>query len=175
MYIALKELAIQPIVISEVLKPGVVDLRSQDFSQRGPLVVDAVASLVAEEIRINGKLEVGVETECCRCLEKMQVPVKKNFDLFYHSSKTLTSVKRDEEIELKRPELDVGFYVRTGLEFNDTLRELILIEMPMKPVCRPDCRGLCLHCGANLNGAPCDCPAEEADPRWSELKRLKKI
>lgn len=174
MFIALKDLAVQPVVISEVLKAGAVDLRSPDFRQVGVLTVEAVASLVSEEVRVRGELQVRVETECSRCLERMGIPVHKPFDLFYRPSRTLQPTSRGEEIELKRPELDVGFMVGDKLEFNDTLRELILMEMPMKPICRPDCRGLCLQCGTNLNAGTCGCSAEEVDPQWSPLRALKK-
>lgn len=174
MFIALKELAIQPIVISQALEPGVVDLRSPDFRQSGPLTVEAVASLVSEEIRIQGRLAVRIDTECSRCLERMPIAVEKEFDLFYRAHKSRSPVKRDEEIELKRPELDVGFYVGVGLEFNDALREQILIEMPMKPVCNPACQGLCPQCGVNLNTSYCSCSRENVDPRWTGLKTLRK-
>jgi uncharacterized protein len=174
MFIALRDLATQPVVVSESLKPGVVDLRSPDCRQVGPLTVDAIVSLVSEEIRVQGRLEVEVEAECSRCLELVRIPVKKDFDLFYRSSKTLTPTKRDEEIELKPQELDVGFFVGTGLELNDTLREQILIEVPMQPMCQPRCRGLCPECGANLNVAPCGCAGKPVDPRWVKLEELRK-
>ncbi len=175
MFIALKDLAIQPIEISEVLEPGALDLRSSDFRQKGRLVVEAVASMVSAEVRIKGRLEVEMEASCSRCLEPMRVPVKKSFDLFYRSHKTLPPTRRDEEIELQQPDLEVGFYVGAGLEFDDALREQILIEMPMKPVCEPNCRGLCPQCGANLNTAPCQCEVEDLDPRWVGLKSLKRM
>jgi uncharacterized protein len=104
----------------------------------------------------------------------MEIPIKKAFDLFHRSSRTLEPTARDEEIELKPGELDVGFFAGEGLEFNDSLRELILMEVPMKPVCRLDCRGLCPQCGANLNAGQCACPVEEADPRWAKLQALKR-
>ncbi len=175
MYIALRDLAIQPIVISESLAPGVVDLRTTDLRQKGRLDVEVTASLVSEEVRIAGRLEVRVETACSRCLEPMEVSVKKSFDLFYRSQKALIPKRPEEEIELKPPDLEIGFYIGTGLELNDVLREQILIEMPMKPVCRPECRGLCSHCGANLNVTPCHCEKEEVDPRWSGLNSLKSL
>jgi uncharacterized protein len=174
MFIALKDLATQPIIISEVLEPGVVDLRSDDFKQSGPLVVEAVASLVSEEVRVKGILEVEVETGCSRCLEPLKIPVRKSFDLFYRSHKSVGPVRRDEEIELKPPDLDIGFYVGAGLEFNDTLREQILIELPMKPICQPGCQGLCPQCGANRNVTPCGCAEAELDPRWASLSILKR-
>ncbi|MDD5543546.1 MAG: DUF177 domain-containing protein [Acidobacteriia bacterium] len=174
MLIALKDLAVQPVVISEVLRAGAIDLRSPDFRQVGVLIVEAVASLVSDEIRVQGELQVRIEMECSRCLERMEVPVQKTFDLFYRPSRTLQPTSRGEEIELRRPELDVGFFVGDKLEFNDALRELILIEMPMKAMCRPDCLGLCLQCGTNLNTGTCACSGGATDPRWAQLKASSK-
>lgn len=173
MFIALRDLAIQPIVVSVVLKPGVVDLRSTDFRQKGALTVEAVVSLVSEEVRVQGQLEGCVETTCSRCLEAVEIPVKKSFDLFYRSQKSLVPTGGDEEIELKPADLEVGFFSGGGLELTDALREQILIEMPMKPICRPECKGLCPLCGANLNASPCHCERQENDPRWAILNLMK--
>ena len=52
------------------------------------------------------------------------------------------------------------------------VRELVLLDVPSTPLCRPDCAGLCLTCGANLNDGPCGCAAAPTDPRWSALDQL---
>jgi len=58
------------------------------------------------------------------------------------------------------------------LELNEAIRQYTLLVMPMKPLCREDCFGLCQKCGKNLNQGPCDCPKQEIDPRWSKLSKL---
>jgi uncharacterized protein len=51
------------------------------------------------------------------------------------------------------------------------VRDALLLELPLAPLCREDCRGLCAHCGADLNDGPCDC-APPRDPRWDALDVL---
>ena len=58
------------------------------------------------------------------------------------------------------------------LDLRDVVRELVLLDVPSTPLCRPDCAGLCLTCGANLNDGPCGCAAAPTDPRWSALDQL---
>jgi uncharacterized protein len=58
------------------------------------------------------------------------------------------------------------------LDLTEAIRQYALLAMPMKPLCRGDCAGLCPNCGHNLNQGPCDCLPQEADPRWSELNKL---
>ncbi len=54
----------------------------------------------------------------------------------------------------------------------EVIRQNLLLAMPMYPVCRSKCKGLCPHCGQNWNEAPCDCTLEEIDPRLAVLKQL---
>ena len=55
------------------------------------------------------------------------------------------------------------------VDLTEPVRQSVLLEIPMKPLCRPDCAGLCPHCGKNRNEGPCDCQEEPADPRLSVL------
>ncbi|HQP29583.1 MAG TPA: DUF177 domain-containing protein, partial [Syntrophales bacterium] len=59
------------------------------------------------------------------------------------------------------------------LDLDPIVYEQILLQIPLKILCREDCRGLCPHCGANLNDGPCRCPEEAVDGRFSALKKLK--
>jgi uncharacterized protein len=58
------------------------------------------------------------------------------------------------------------------LDLTDVVREVVLLDVPSTPLCRPDCAGLCLTCGANLNDGSCGCVAAPADPRWAALEQL---
>ena len=59
------------------------------------------------------------------------------------------------------------------LETKPILIEQLQLNIPMKPLCRPDCAGLCPTCGADLNLGPCGCPTGGSDPRWAGLQLLK--
>ena len=70
-------------------------------------------------------------------------------------------------------EAEVGYYQGEGVLLEDVLREQVLLAAPLKAICREDCRGLCPHCGRNLNLEQCTCAEPIEDPRWEALKGLR--
>ena len=58
-----------------------------------------------------------------------------------------------------------------GLDLDELVRETFILNMDTKQLCKPDCKGLCPGCGANLNVEPCRCK-KETDPRWAALSKL---
>src|SRR5947199_407510 len=71
--------------------------------------------------------------------------------------------------------IDLGEDVRQleGLMLEDVLREQVLLSVPLKALCREDCKGLCPTCGKNRNTEPCSCPPALGDPRWSALRDIR--
>ncbi|HKW87785.1 MAG TPA: DUF177 domain-containing protein [Candidatus Acidoferrales bacterium] len=170
MFLDVNELATKKIRIRKNYAPGTLDLHSADFRQLEPLDVRATAELVDNQIRIYGTLHTRLELVCARCLETVVEEVSRNFDLFY---KPMTSIARDEEIRLKSDDTEMAFFEGDGLFLADVLAEQVNLSLPMKVICRSDCRGLCPHCGANLNQEQCRCESHAADPRLAPLARLK--
>jgi uncharacterized protein len=78
----------------------------------------------------------------------------------------------DGETELQATDLDVVFYDDFTVPFDPLIDEQVQLEIPMRALCRDDCRGLCPECGADRNVAPCTC-APPADDRWTALKALR--
>ena len=78
----------------------------------------------------------------------MEIPVKSDFDLFYRPMQTLTE---EDDIEVPKAELEVGFYSGDGIELADVATEQVILAVPMKVVCSADCKGLCPVCGVNRN------------------------
>ena len=91
---------------------------------------------------------------CARCLEPVIEEVSREFDLFYRPMKSMTD---EEEARLKLDDTEIAFFDGDGLFLADVLAEQVLLALPMKVICRSDCRGLCPHCGANLNTDECRC------------------
>jgi uncharacterized protein len=96
------------------------------------------------------------------------IPVEQSFDLLY-----IPPLRVEDERELGEDDLAVGFYQNQVIEVDDLVREQIELALPMGRLCKQDCRGLCPHCGANLNQVECGCSAEVVDPRWEALRVLK--
>jgi uncharacterized protein len=69
-------------------------------------------------------------------------------------------------------ELDVTYLEDDQINTDQLLRENLLLSLPLQPLCRDDCRGLCPRCGANLNQEPCGCERPPADPRMDALRKL---
>lgn len=100
----------------------------------------------------------------------MAQDVKRDFELLYRPLGT--DAGRDE-LSVTDAEAEIGYYQGEGLLLEDVLREQVLLALPLKVTCREDCRGLCPHCGTNLNEQRCSCTAAIDDPRWSALKQIR--
>jgi uncharacterized protein len=170
MFLDVKELAVHKIRVRRSYAPGSVDYHTGDFRQAEPLEVRASAELVEGQIRITGELRTRLEFVCARCLESVLEEVCREFDLFYRPVQSMT---QEEEVQLKLDDTEVAFFEGEGLFLTDVLAEQVLLAIPMKVICRSDCRGLCPHCGANLNTDECRCEAHASDSRLAPLARLK--
>jgi uncharacterized protein len=170
MFLDVKELAVRKIRIRKSYAPGTVDYRTGDFRQTEPLEVRASAELVEGQIRVTGELHTRLEMVCARCLEPVHEDISREFDLFY---KPLTTMTKEEEERLKLDDTEIAFFEGEGMFLADVLAEQVLLALPMKAICRSDCRGLCPQCGVNLNNEECRCESHAADPRIAPLARLK--
>jgi len=170
MFLDIKELALHKIRIQKSYAPGTLDLHSGEFRQVEPLEVRATAELLEGQVRIAGDLRTRLEMVCARCLEPVVEELNRDFDLFY---KPVSLIAREEEVRLKLGDTEVAFFEGEGLFLTDVLAEQVLLALPMKVICRSDCRGLCPQCGANLNAEECRCESHAADPRLAPLGRIK--
>jgi DUF177 domain-containing protein len=163
----LEELELHKVVVSKVYAPGVLDFEGAGFRQVSPLQVDAVAELAGGDIRIKGRLSVRLAATCDRCLGPVEFEVTPDFDLSY---RPMAEIAREDEIEVPADELGIGFYAGDGVPLKDMVTEQVILAVPMKIVCRPNCRGLCPVCGANRNVAQCKCPPPREDSPFASLK-----
>ncbi len=131
--------------------------------------VSVNARRIRETIYLEGGLKTEVTAECCRCLEAARMPVAATFAYTCVPAEERTA----EEHELHSEDLEVVFYTDDTLDLDPLVYEQILLQIPIKILCREDCKGLCPRCGANLNTAPCSCPEETTGGPFSALKQLK--
>lgn len=178
MFLDIKDLEVRPREFEEELQPGVIDL-GQDVRQRTPLKASGRAELVEEhhgkrqviqDIRLRGRLSASLELQCARCLEPVGQNVDRKFELLYRPLGT--DAGRDE-LSVTDAEAEIGYYQGQGIQLEDVLREQVLLALPLKAICRENCKGLCPHCGKNLNQEPCSCTVPAEDPRWEALKDIR--
>lgn len=178
MFISLEQLERDSVDFRESLAPGAVDLGGE-LQQTADLVTSGRATLLEEhqgakqviqDIRVVGDLSTRVEVPCARCLESVTRSIERHFDLLYRPQGTDAG---RAEISVTDAEAEIGYYTGDGLLLEDVLREQVLLAVPIKIVCREECKGLCPHCGRNLNQGSCDCRQELTDPRWDALRGLR--
>ena len=87
--------------------------------------------------------------------------------------RTAAEIAVSEERAVTSDDVDVGFYEEPGLPLADAVCEQVSLWLPVRELCREDCKGLCPQCGANLNEERCDCQEDFADSRWDALRKLK--
>jgi uncharacterized protein len=136
----------------------------------GPIAFGLEAQLLeGDRIGITGWLHAIPRVSCSRCLESTPVVVRREFQLVFQSE---DAEARSEEAELDEADLDVDYYPGEGIDLRPILAEQVLLDLPMKPLCGDDCRGLCAQCGQNRNHEECDCEPP-VDPRLAALGELR--
>src|SRR5579872_4529796 len=170
MFLDVNELAVRKTRIRKSYSPGTLDFHSGEFRQVEPLEVRATAELVEGQIRAYGNLHTRVELVCARCLDTVVEEISRDFDLYY---RPMTSIAADDEFHLNLDDTEIAFFEGEGLFLADILAEQVNLAIPMKVICRSDCRGLCPHCGVKLNSGECGGEAQGSEPRRAALARLK--
>lgn len=122
-----------------------------------------------EEVLVRGRLAARIPQLCGRCLEAFTVQVRAEVDTRFLPR---LPGNRDEELELTSDDLELDFYENDLLELDRLLQTEAMLGLPMKPLCREECRGLCPVCGGNRNTHPCACEVRPPDPRLAVLKEL---
>ena len=122
-----------------------------------------------EKILVKGNIKTCMELECSRCLEHFPFSIDEDFQIVFEP---FSSDIKEEELELEKEDLDIGFYKEGIIDLTEVVREQILLAIPMIPICNETCKGLCPYCGQNLNHNKCSCVRESIDPRWAKLQNV---
>jgi uncharacterized protein len=172
-FIDLKDLVEGKVSLGDSFEPGVIEFSADNIKQSGPLVWNMTAERIGAEIRIEGSLTTTAELACSRCLEPARYNMTRPFDLFFRQ-RDEKMYDEDAEIELTEKDTSTAFFTGTQLAIGDILKEQVLLGLPMKALCRVDCKGLCPTCGTNLNTNTCNCPREQFSPHMDALLEIKR-
>jgi uncharacterized protein len=162
--------------VSQQLKAPIGSVRDYEVSEvvdiaNGSRQVQGTVRLMRTNRGILAKagLNAEVEVTCSRCLRLFSCPLTLNIEEEYFPTADIVSGAR-----LPVPDEPGCFTIDEHhiLDLTEAIRQYALLAIPMKPLCREDCAGLCPICGQDLNQGPCGCLHQEADPRWSKLHKL---
>ena len=162
--------------VSQLFKEPIGSTRQYEINETidvsgGSYEIQGEVKLVRTDrgILVKGTLQTGIEVTCGRCLSFFNCPLALNIEEEYFPTTDVVS-----GVSLPLPEEPSYFTIDEYyvLDLTEAIRQYMMLAIPMKPLCREDCAGICLACGHNLNQGPCGCLPQEADSRWSELNRL---
>lgn len=129
-----------------------------------------------QNVDCDGRILCDCYPVCSRCLKvfryPLDIPVHLILAPLFESPRQLKMEGKDE-VELVKEDMEFTFYEGDSFDLGAMIAENLILELPMKPVCKEDCKGLCQICGKDLNEDPCGCRPEQSDLRWSPLKAFK--
>ena len=134
-----------------------------------PATVNGTVRMVGVEVFVNGHVRTRAAVDCDRCLTQVELPVDADFELEYVTGPTYES---SEAAELTEQEMAVSVFDGKAIDVDEIVKEQVLLAVPTRALCRPDCKGICPECGIDKNTGDCACETKEIDPRWAALKNL---
>ncbi|MEN9935754.1 MAG: hypothetical protein RLZZ387_2333 [Chloroflexota bacterium] len=165
--------------VAQLLREEVGGRRKYDFDENvlpldddtelrqltGTVRFTRTPSGVFADVRAHGTSEM----ECIRCLTKAAQPVEIQFKDEFHSK-----IEVNTGIALPKPDEEDPFFIDEAhmLDLGEAIREYALLALPMQPLCRDDCKGICPICGKDRNVEPCECAEGGGDDRFSILRSL---
>lgn len=160
--------------VGQLLKDGVGAKRHYDVEEqvsrlepdvRGVSPLRGTVALLhsVQGVLCTGTLRCRVELSCGRCLDTLERDIVLQLEEEFSLPSPDATEHRVEDPVLVISEQNI-------LDISEVVRQNLMLALPTHPLCRPDCRGLCLNCGENLNQDECACPPASVDPRWSMLR-----
>jgi DUF177 domain-containing protein len=156
--------------IDRRFEPAEVGLRDEEFRLVSPADLSLDVRKDATKVRLVGTLRAELECDCSRCLDPLRIPVDARFDLLFLPE---GEAEAGGEHEVGEGDTGVSLYRNDEIDLNEVMREQFYLALPMKPLCREDCKGLCPVCGVNRNQEMCQCQHAWEDPRLAPLRNLK--
>jgi len=132
--IEVRQIPPEGLTLSEEISAKDLDLETEIISFQSPIRIEARVQRITNTLVLRLNINATMSETCSRCLAGFNIAVNKEFDLSYPLDKPTRFI-----------------------ELNPDIREEIIVDYPMKPLCRSDCKGLCPKCGKNLNEGGCTC------------------
>ena len=134
MKIDINRIPLEGVTQEEEVSASTLDLETEIVKFHGPLTIETKVTKITNALTVDVGVQASLEMYCSRCLEEFESKYLKKLQLHYPA-------------EQSEPIIDLG----------PDIREEIILDYPLKPLCKPDCKGLCLKCGKNLNEGMCSC------------------
>lgn len=141
-----------------------LELPEDDLAIDSDVHLDLELDRTASILIARGEVTAESIMTCSRCLESFRSRMSPRFEVVIRMGNEKHQLEDEEDTPVD--------FMEDGVSFAASVRESLILAVPLKPLCDDGCRGFCQRCGVNLNLSSCDCPQEPADPRWDGLKIL---
>lgn len=143
------------------------EFEQEAMTLASPIMVRVKLDRTGQRVMVKGPVSTTFRLVCSRCLDEFEQPIA---DILYTVfSPRNQAVKKDEGTG----SIDEEYYDGEEIDIWPVLKDNLLLSLPLKPVCRDDCRGLCAQCGLNLNTGECGCSVSTGHPGMAKLKQLQ--
>lgn len=138
-----------------------------DANFDSPVEVKVRLEKLARQIIVRSEISTSASFSCDRCLADFRQRITAAYSIIYVEDGSEAGRFPPEDVRIMRNDATV-------IDLSEDVREMTLLSVPLKLLCRPDCRGLCAGCGADLNAGEHDCAKKAVDARWHDLEKLLK-
>lgn len=132
----------------------------------GQVTVEAHLEKIPTQLALSAELAAEGRFTCDRCADEFTMPVRASYRMHYLWNEAEAGGLDPSEVQIVSPSLAV-------IDLSEDVRQTLVLAVPLKLLCRDDCRGLCPHCGTNLNQGHCSCSNDPGDSRWEALRSFR--
>jgi uncharacterized protein len=153
MIIRLSEIEDGAVLKGKIDSSQIEGAKDEGFSFLAPLDYEIFVRKFDDNVRLEGSIRCSLSLMCGRCLDVFPFPVQASLDVGLIKKIPVP----ETELELAEEDLEVYYYEGDEIDINPLVYEEVLLNMPIKPLCREDCKGICAICGKNNNIEECHC------------------
>lgn len=170
MRIELDSLTTGKTLFTHAYAPGELEFSDERVRLCGAPEVSGTLLLKGKRALVQGRLSANTEVDCDRCLSLVAIPIEAQFSVQYV---TRLEYESSQAVALEEEDMAFSVFDDQAIDIDQLVREQVLLTVPVRALCREDCKGLCPSCGADQNMNKCSCESTEIDPRWAVLKNLR--
>ena len=154
MIIKLSDIEDKLVLKGEMTNLAFENLEEKQFTMESPVLYELLVAKQEGSIRITGPVKSTVTLTCSRCLEEFSCSFNTHLDIELAPKELLP---QGAEVELRVDDLDIYYYDGDEIDLDPLIYDEVLLNLPIMPLCREDCAGLCHTCGKNRNVESCSC------------------
>jgi len=167
----LEEIGDEDLSFSLFLNKDQLEIDQAGLSVKVDIAVSGYLTRVGEDVHLKGKVMTDVVASCSRCLDTLSYPIDSDLKSNFVSPDRYISAR---EVELHASDIDIEVYENQQIDLTQSVRDGILLAVPVICLCKENCKGICSQCGKNLNQGLCKCLNESfVDPRLEALRVFK--